>query len=81
MNVSSIDCYPVSSSVLGFGMNTIGDDLNLAINTQSKLLSVIVYANASFWCSYPSKSFQQRRGIAGEVQRAGICFNQFERWR
>ena len=61
--------YPVGSSVLGFGMNTIGDDLNLAINTHN--LGFVVsdyYANASFWCSYPNKSFQQRKGIAGEVQ-------------
>jgi hypothetical protein len=60
--------YPVGSSVFGFGMNTIGDDLNKFTNTRNAGFVVSdYYANGSYWCSFPGKAFQQRSGIAGTV--------------
>lgn len=65
--------YPVGSSVFGYGMNDNGDDLNEITNLHN--LGFIVsdyYANGSYWCSFPSKSFQQRHGIASEVKPGKI---------
>lgn len=61
--------YPLGSSVFGYGMNANGDDLNKITNIRN--LGFVVsdyYANATFWSSYPGKSFQQRRGIAQDVE-------------
>lgn len=61
--------YPVGASVFGFGMNTIGDDLNKFTNTHNAGFVVSdYYANGSYWSSFPRKSFQQRKGIAGTVE-------------
>ena len=61
--------YPVGSSVFGYGMNANGDDLNTITNLHNCGFVVSdYYANGSFWCSYPNKSFQQRTGVPGEVQ-------------
>lgn len=65
--------YPVGSSVFGYGMNSNGDELNRFTNTYN--LGFVVsdyYANASYWCSFPGKSFQQRKGIAGDVKAGKI---------
>lgn len=61
--------YPVGTSVFGFGMNEIGDDLNKITNINNAGFVVSdYYANGSYWCSFPNKSFQQRQGVASEVQ-------------
>lgn len=65
--------YPVGSSLFGYGMNHNGDDLNEIANMHN--LGFIVsdyYANGSYWCSFPPKSFQQRSGIAGDVKPGKI---------
>jgi len=65
--------YPVGASVFGFGYNTIGDDLNKFTNTRNAGFVVSdYYANGSYWCSFPGKAFQQRRGIAGTVEPGKI---------
>ncbi len=65
--------YPVGSSVFGFGMNTIGDDLNKFTNTHNAGFVVSdYYANGSYWCSFPRKAFQQRKGVAGTVEPGKI---------
>lgn len=65
--------YPVGSSVFGFGLNTVGDDLNKFTNTRNAGFVVSdYYANGSYWCSFANKSFQQRRGVAGTVEPGKI---------
>ncbi len=65
--------YPVGSSVFGFGMNSIGDDLNKFTNTRNAGFVVSdYYANGSYWSSFSSKSFQQRKGVAGTVEPGKI---------
>lgn len=65
--------YPVGASVFGYGMNSNGDELNKFTNTHNAGFVVSdYYANGSYWCSFPGKAFQQRRGIAGEVKPGKI---------
>ncbi|GAA4798822.1 GxGYxYP family putative glycoside hydrolase [Olivibacter ginsenosidimutans] len=65
--------YPVGSSVMGYGMNENGDELNRFTNTHNVGFVVSdYYANGSYWCSFPGKAFQQRQGIAGDVQSGKI---------
>jgi len=65
--------YPVGSSVMGYGMNENGDELNRFTNTHNVGFVVSdYYANGSYWCSYPGKAFQQRKGIAGNVEAGKI---------
>lgn len=61
--------YPVGTSVFGYGMNANGDDLNKITNIHNAGFVVSdYYGNGSYWCSFPSKSFQQRKGIAQQVK-------------
>lgn len=63
--------YPIGSSVFGYG--TSGDDLNKATNPLNVGFVVSdFYANGSFWCSYKSKAFQQRKGVAVDAQPGKI---------
>lgn len=65
--------YPLGSSVFGYGMNANGDDLNKITNIRN--LGFVVsdyYENATFWASFPGKSFQQRRGIAQNVEAGKV---------
>lgn len=65
--------YPVGSSSMGFGMNTIGDDLNKYINTKNVGFVVSdYYSNGSYWCGFPNQAFQQRRGIPVETEPGKI---------
>ena len=54
-------------------MNANGDELNKITNIHNAGFVVSdYYANGSYWCSFPSKAFQQRKGIAGEVKPGKI---------
>jgi len=65
--------YPVGSSVFGFGLNEIGDHLNKITNTNRGGFVVSdYYANGTYWSSYPNKSFQQRKGVAADVEPGKI---------
>ncbi len=56
--------YQPGSSAFGYG-NGDGDDLNKITNKHNVGFVVSdFYANGSFWCSYPNKSFSQRQGQA-----------------
>lgn len=72
-NIFSRMKYPVGTSVMGFGYNTIGDDLNKITNNNNGGFVVSdYYANGSYWSSFPNKSFQQRKGVASEVKPGKI---------
>ena len=72
-NIFNSGSYPVGSSVFGYGMNANGDELNKITNIHKAGFVVSdYYANGSYWCSFPSKAFQQRKGIAGEVKPGKI---------
>jgi len=72
-NIFNSGSYPVGSSVFGYGMNANGDELNKITNIHNAGFVVSdYYANGSYWCSFPSKAFQQRKGIAGEVKPGKI---------
>ncbi|MDR0506319.1 MAG: hypothetical protein LBH32_05840 [Dysgonamonadaceae bacterium] len=61
--------YPVGSSVMGYGASDDGDGLNSITNKYNVGFMVSdYYANGSYWCSFPSKSFKQRRGQAIDAQ-------------
>ncbi len=61
--------YPVGSSVMGYGAGNDGDGLNKATNPYNVGFMVSdFYSNGSFWCSYPHKAFQQRKGQAIEAK-------------
>ncbi len=60
--------YQPGSSTMGYGFGKDGDGLNAVINKYNAGFMVSdYYANGSFWCSYPSKAFQQRKGQAIEA--------------
>ena len=62
-NIFNSGSYPVGSSVFGYGMNANGDELNKITNIHNAGFVVSdYYANGSYWCSFPSKAFQQRKG-------------------
>lgn len=60
--------YQPGSSTMGYGAEKDGDALNNATNPYNVGFMVSdYYANGSFWCSFPRKSFQQRKGKAIEA--------------
>ncbi len=57
--------YRPGSATMGYGTGKDGDGLNAVINQYNAGFMVSdYYANGSFWCSYPSKAFEQRKGQA-----------------
>lgn len=65
--------YQPGSSTMGYGAEDDGDGLNNATNPYNVGFMVSdYYANGSFWCSFPNKSFQQRKGCAIEAQPGKI---------
>ncbi|MFV0469509.1 MAG: hypothetical protein ACK5MK_11360 [Dysgonomonas sp.] len=55
--------YQPGASIMGYGASDDGDGLNSIINKYNAGFIVSdYYANGSFWCSFPSKSFNQRKG-------------------
>lgn len=65
--------YPIGSSVMGYGAGDDGDGLNKATNPYNVGFMVSdFYSNGSFWCSYPRKAFQQRKGQAIEAKPGKI---------
>lgn len=61
--------YTVGSSTMGYGADADGDGLNSIINKYNVGFVVSdYYANGSFWCSFPSRSFKQRKGRAIDAQ-------------
>lgn len=65
--------YQPGATTLGYGYNSDGDALNKVINKYNVGFTVSdYYANGSFWCSYPHKSFQQREGKAVEAEAGKI---------
>ncbi|WP_462431263.1 GxGYxYP domain-containing protein [Bacteroides nordii] len=60
--------YQPGSSTMGYGAGKDGDALNNATNPHNVGFMVSdYYANGSFWCSFPRKAFQQRKGQAVEA--------------
>ena len=60
--------YQPGSSTMGYGAGKDGDALNNATNPYNVGFMVSdYYANGSFWCSFPRKAFQQRKGQAIEA--------------
>jgi len=60
----AMDFQP-GAAAMGYGKGKDGDGLNSAINKYNVGFMVSdYYANGSFWCSYPSKAFEQRKGVA-----------------
>ena len=65
--------YQPGSSTMGYGAEHDGDGLNKATNPYNVGFMVSdYYANGSFWCSFPNKSFQQRKGKAIEAKPGKI---------
>ena len=65
--------YRPGSSTMGYGAEQDGDGLNKATNPYNVGFMVSdYYANGSFWCSFPNKAFQQRRGKAVEAKPGKI---------
>jgi hypothetical protein len=65
--------YQPGSSTMGYGKSSDGDGLNSAINKYNVGFMVSdYYANGSFWCSYPGKSFSQRKGQAVKAEPGKI---------
>lgn len=65
--------YPVGSSVLGYGASDDGDGLNSITNKYNVGFMVSdYYANGSYWCSFPSKAFKQRKGQAIDAKPGKI---------
>jgi len=65
--------YKPGASNLGFGCNPVGDSLNAGVNKHNVGLVVgDFYANGSYWCSFPSKSFSQRMGQAIDAEPGKI---------
>ena len=65
--------YQPGSSTMGYGASNDGDGLNAAINKYNAGFMVSdYYANGSFWCSYPGKSFKQRKGQAIKAEPGKI---------
>lgn len=65
--------YQPGSSTMGYGTDNDGDGLNNATNPYNVGFMVSdYYANGSFWCSFPNKSFQQRKGQAIEAHPGKI---------
>lgn len=65
--------YQPGSSTMGYGADNDGDALNNATNPYNVGFMVSdYYANGSFWCSFPRKSFQQRKGQPIEAQPGKI---------
>jgi len=69
--------YQPGSSAMGYGCGSDGDGLNSIINKHNVGFMVSdYYANGSFWCSFPGKSFRQRRGQAVRA-KAGKVYVSF----
>lgn len=65
--------YQPGSSTMGYGADQDGDALNNATNPFNVGFMVSdYYANGSFWCSFPRKAFQQRKGKAIEAMPGKI---------
>lgn len=63
--------YPPGSVVMGYAKS--GDDL-LHVTNRYNIGYVVsdYYSNASFWCSYPNRSFKQRKGKAVKAEAGKI---------
>lgn len=65
--------YQPGSSAMGYGASKDGDGLNAATNKYNVGFMVSdYYANGSFWCAYPGKSFTQREGQAIQAEPGKI---------
>ncbi len=63
--------YNTGTIVMGYAQS--GDDLLKTVNEYG--IGYIVsdyYANGSFWCSYPNKSFKQPKGIPRKVENGKV---------